>query len=241
MSGQAADTQEGTGLPRDACLQCEQTKAQVQANETICGIEGGYEYIELEAEWPMHHWRDWSDAELAMIKPEYRHLYRRAPISGLQHAACEHRARGHNPRVRPHRRALHRLRPRHHQGSDGSMNTQEPQSTPEIPAIPGAAVEPAMRAYMAKKMELRSEGDGPLERGSHEAIAVLAALAEAAPFIKHAAWLEGHEAGFWNGRASAGSGEMAHVGVEHAKVSNPYPAAPTPEEAPNAVRAGAAQ
>jgi hypothetical protein len=34
---------------------------------------------------------------------------------------------------------------------------------------------------------------------------------------------------------------MAHGGVEHAKVNNPYPAAPTPEEAPDGADAGAAQ
>lgn len=89
--------QETAGLPKGTCLQCEQTKAQVKADETICGIEGGYEYRELEAEWPRHHWRDWSDAELAMILPEYRHLYRRATISSLEYATCEHRTRGHSP------------------------------------------------------------------------------------------------------------------------------------------------
>jgi hypothetical protein len=98
-----------------------------------------------------------------------------------------------------------------------------------------------MSAYLAAKIELRTKGDSALQRGGHEAIAVLDALAAAAPFIKHGAWLEGHESGFWNGRASAGSGEMAHGGVEHAKVNNPYPAAPTPEEAPDGADAGAAQ
>jgi hypothetical protein len=88
--------QETTGLPRDTCLQCEQSRAQVKAEQTICGIVGGYEYIELEAEWPRHHWRDWADTELAMILPEHRHLYRRATISALQYAPCGHRTRGHN-------------------------------------------------------------------------------------------------------------------------------------------------
>jgi hypothetical protein len=98
-----------------------------------------------------------------------------------------------------------------------------------------------MSAYLAAKIRLRTEGDGPLQDGSNQAIAVLEALAAAAPFIKHGAWLEGHESGFWNGRASAGSGEMAHSGVEHAKVNNPYPAEPTPEEAHDGADAGAAQ
>lgn len=89
--------QETAGLPKDTCLQCEQSKAYVKANETMCGLVGGYEYIELEAEWPKHHWRDWSDAELSMILPQYRHEYRRAPISALEYAPCGHRTRGHSP------------------------------------------------------------------------------------------------------------------------------------------------
>lgn len=97
MTAQAEEAIEVQELPRDTCLQCEQTKAQVRANETICGIEGGYEYRELEAEWPKHHWRDWTDAELSLIKPEYRDLYRRASIPGIQYASCQHRVRGHNP------------------------------------------------------------------------------------------------------------------------------------------------
>lgn len=94
---QVEAAQEVSGLPKDTCLQCEQTKAQVRANDTICGIEEGYEYRELEAEWPQHHWRDWNDAELTPIKPEYQHLYRRARLPSIQYAPCEHRTRGHNP------------------------------------------------------------------------------------------------------------------------------------------------
>lgn len=86
------------GMAEDTCLQCEQSRAEVKRNETFCGIEGGYEYIEIEAEWPRHHWRDWSDRDLdrAGIKPEAREKYRRATISSLPYAACEDRICGHN-------------------------------------------------------------------------------------------------------------------------------------------------
>jgi hypothetical protein len=48
------------------------------------------------------------------------------------------------------------------------------------------------------------------------------AVEAAAPYMLAEAWAEGHESGFWNGRESAGSGEMELCGVEHAKVANPY-------------------
>lgn len=85
-------------LSQDTCLQCEQTRAGVKRDETFCGIESGYEYIELEAEWPRHHWRNWSNRELdgAGIKPEARERYRRVPLSSLPYAACGDRIRGHN-------------------------------------------------------------------------------------------------------------------------------------------------
>ena len=85
-------------VPRGACLQCEQTREEVRINQTICGIEEGYEYRELVAEWPRHHWRDWSDAELksAGIKPEFFDEYRRWSISALPYAACEHCESGHS-------------------------------------------------------------------------------------------------------------------------------------------------
>lgn len=80
------------------CLQCEQSRNEVRANKTICGIEEGYEYRELVAEWPRHHWRDWSDTELTAvgIKPEFFDVYRRWSISQLPYAACEHLERGHD-------------------------------------------------------------------------------------------------------------------------------------------------
>ena len=37
-----------------------------------------------------------------------------------------------------------------------------------------------------------------------------------------AAWANGHESGFWNGRESAGSGYMELCGRDHAKANNPY-------------------
>jgi hypothetical protein len=86
-------------LPVDTCLQCEQSRAEVKAKETICGIVEGYEYRELVAEWPRHHWRDWSDRTLAGIgiRPERYDEYRRASGMSLQYAACEDTVRGHIP------------------------------------------------------------------------------------------------------------------------------------------------
>lgn len=86
-----------SGLPVDVCLQCEQSRAEVKANDTICGIEGGYEYKEIEAECPRHHWRDWSDKELDLswILPERYGDYRRARLVDLQYAPCEDTRGGH--------------------------------------------------------------------------------------------------------------------------------------------------
>jgi hypothetical protein len=84
------------GLPVDTCLQCEQSRAEVKANETICGIEGGYEYVELVAEWPRHHWRDWSGKELPCIKPDLRDQYRRARLVDIEYAPCGDTTFGHN-------------------------------------------------------------------------------------------------------------------------------------------------
>lgn len=87
-----------SGLDKDVCLQCEQSRAEVKAKETICGIVSGYEYQELEAEWPRHHWRDWSDKELerAWILPERYDEYRRVRLVDLQYADCEHTLSGHH-------------------------------------------------------------------------------------------------------------------------------------------------
>ena len=46
------------------CLHCDQTKAEIKQNQTICGIVSGYEYQELTDEWPAHRWVDWKDHEL---------------------------------------------------------------------------------------------------------------------------------------------------------------------------------
>lgn len=85
-------------VPIRSCLQCEQSPAEVKRYETICGIEGGYEYRELEHEWPRHHWRDWSDAELkrAGILPHAYDRYRRESLLTLGYAACTDTIRGHN-------------------------------------------------------------------------------------------------------------------------------------------------
>lgn len=81
------------------CLHCGQTKAQIKSEQTICGIEGGYEYRELEYEWPHHRWADWRDAELAAqgVKPEAFDRHRRASITTMQWIDCEDTVSGHAP------------------------------------------------------------------------------------------------------------------------------------------------
>lgn len=85
-------------LPKDTCLQCEQTREEVKRNDTICGIEGGYECIELIAEWDRHHWRDWSDTELLSfgILPKFFDQHRRDSASSMECAPCEHTKYGHS-------------------------------------------------------------------------------------------------------------------------------------------------
>ena len=85
-------------VPVGCCLQCEQSREEVRVNQTICGIEEGYEYKELVVEWPRHHWRDWSDAELkqAGIKPDFFGEYRRWSALCFQYVACDHTERGHD-------------------------------------------------------------------------------------------------------------------------------------------------
>lgn len=85
-------------VPVGTCLQCGQTKEEVKANNTICGIEGGYEYVELLEEWAKHHWRDWSDKELnsTAVSPEFHHLYRRVMASSFEWIVCEHSTFGHS-------------------------------------------------------------------------------------------------------------------------------------------------
>lgn len=81
------------------CLQCGETPATIKRNELICGIEGGYEYRELEYEWPRHRWADWTDKELARagIKAEAFEKHRRTPAMTLQWVGCDDRTRGHMP------------------------------------------------------------------------------------------------------------------------------------------------
>jgi len=80
-----------------ACLHCEQTRAEIKANDTICGIEGGYETVELVEEWSRHRWADWSDKDLTRfgILPEAFERHRRTPITVMQYVACEDTVRGH--------------------------------------------------------------------------------------------------------------------------------------------------
>ena len=78
------------------CLHCDQTKAEISANQTICGTVSGHEYVELVEEWPNHRWADWKDHEIPrMIRHEVRHLYRRTQLDQFQWAPCEHTIVGH--------------------------------------------------------------------------------------------------------------------------------------------------
>lgn len=81
------------------CLQCGETPATIKQKDLICGIEGGYEYRELEYEWPRHRWADWRDKELARagIKAEAFGKHRRTPALTLPWVGCDDTRRGHMP------------------------------------------------------------------------------------------------------------------------------------------------
>lgn len=82
------------------CLNCGETKASIKRQGiTLCGIEGGYEYRELEHEFPNHRWADWRDDELARmgVKPEAFGRHRRTNALTFQWIACEDTVRGHRP------------------------------------------------------------------------------------------------------------------------------------------------
>lgn len=83
----------------DVCLQCEQSRAEVKANKTFCGLVEGYEYQELVAEWDRHHWRDWSDKELAGmgVLPEAFDKHRRTTATAMPWIPCGDRVWGHSP------------------------------------------------------------------------------------------------------------------------------------------------
>lgn len=80
------------------CLHCDQTRAQIKANQTICGTVSGYEYVELDEEWPRHHWNDWTNKRLARfgIRPEAFERHRRTQITQFQWAACDDTVQGHH-------------------------------------------------------------------------------------------------------------------------------------------------
>ncbi|MFE6966986.1 hypothetical protein ACFVAJ_17880 [Agromyces sp. NPDC057679] len=74
-----------------SCLQCGETPASLKLNDIdICGIAGGYEYVELRELWPRHRWADWKDSELAKfgVKPEAYDKYRRASLFDLEYVDC---------------------------------------------------------------------------------------------------------------------------------------------------------
>lgn len=81
-----------------ACLNCGQTPSEIKRDQTICGIEEGYEYKELAYEWPRHRWADWTDKELGRmgIVPAAFDKHRRTSVTSLQWVGCADTVRGHS-------------------------------------------------------------------------------------------------------------------------------------------------
>lgn len=82
------------------CLNCGETPESLKRQGiTMCAIEGGYEYREIEHEFAHHRWADWRDRELDMmgIKPEAYDKHRRTPALHMQWVGCEDTKRGHVP------------------------------------------------------------------------------------------------------------------------------------------------
>jgi hypothetical protein len=79
------------------CLQCGETKEAAKAQQLDCAIVGGYEYREVEEEWPRHRWADWTDAELTRqgVRPEAFDRHRRTPVRTFEWIGCEDTVRGH--------------------------------------------------------------------------------------------------------------------------------------------------
>ena len=88
------------GAPAErSCLQCGETPTSIyRQGIVLCGIVGGYEYRELEVEWPRHRWADWTDGELArlgVVQAAYdRH--RRTPAMHFEWIAFEDTLHGHS-------------------------------------------------------------------------------------------------------------------------------------------------
>lgn len=82
------------------CLQCDDTRAALRDQGiTMCAIEGGYEYREIEHEWPRHRWADWTGRELDRmgIAPEAYEKHRRTSALHMQWVGCVDTKRGHVP------------------------------------------------------------------------------------------------------------------------------------------------
>ena len=56
-----------SGEPKDVCLQCGECRAAVAEHGYSCATLTGYETVEADETWERHHWRDWSDQELASV------------------------------------------------------------------------------------------------------------------------------------------------------------------------------
>lgn len=87
-------------VAKDCCLQCGKSREHVKDYfNSACATETGYECIEGLDEWPKHHWRDWSDKQLAAIGvlPEAFDRHRRDSIYDLEYVVCDDTVRGHTP------------------------------------------------------------------------------------------------------------------------------------------------
>lgn len=83
----------------DICLHCGEYRQAVRQEKLICGIMSGYEYPELDFEFPSHRWADWKDRDLKVhgIKPEAYDKYRRSSLYDLEYAECDDKVTGHRP------------------------------------------------------------------------------------------------------------------------------------------------
>lgn len=81
------------------CLHCGILRGDARRQRAACEIWGGYEYVELEEEWPRHRWRDWTDADLAAsdIRPDAYERHRRDPVRALSWTGCDDTTQGHVP------------------------------------------------------------------------------------------------------------------------------------------------
>lgn len=85
-------------VANDRCLQCGKSRTEVKDRyNSPCATATYGETIEGLDDWERHHWRDWSDTELAGngILPDFFDQHRRDDIYALPYAPCLHTTSGH--------------------------------------------------------------------------------------------------------------------------------------------------